>query len=125
MRAITDITAIRGAITVEHNNEQEIADATKDLMSEIAQRNDLGSSEKKIISILISTTADLTAKYPAAVLRSMGYNDAALFSSLEPIINNSLPMCIRLMVNVAIYGGMLEPKHVYLKNACILRPDLI
>lgn len=125
MRAITDITAIRGAITVEHNEEQNIADATKELMSEIAIRNELGSSDKKIISILISTTADITAKYPAAVLRSMGYNDAALFSSVEPQINNSLPMCIRLMVNVASYGGVLEPKHVYLKNARVLRPDLV
>ena len=125
MRAITDITAIRGAITVEHNDEQEIAEATRELMSEIAQKNDLDSSEKKIISILISTTADLTSKYPAAILRGMGYSDSALFSSLEPPINNSLSMCIRLMVNVASYGGTLEPKHVYLKNARVLRPDLI
>ncbi len=125
MRAITDITAIRGAITVQSNIEQEIAKATKELMNEIARRNDLNNADKKIISILISTTADLTAKYPAAILRSMGYNDAALFSSLEPNIDNALPMCIRLMVNVASYGGILEPKHVYLKNAQVLRPDLV
>lgn len=125
MRAIIDITAIRGAITVEHDNEEEITAATKELMNEIARKNDLDNPEKKIISILISTTPDLTSKYPAAVLRAMGYNDAALFSSLEPPIKNSLPMCIRLMVNVASYAGMLEPNHVYLKKAQTLRPDLV
>ncbi|HEY8423925.1 MAG TPA: chorismate mutase [Clostridia bacterium] len=125
MKAIVDITAIRGAITIEDDTAEEISNATKELMNEIAQKNNLNSSDKKIISILISTTKDITAMYPAAVLREMGYNEAALFSSLEPDIKNSLPKCIRLMVNVASYKDILEPKHVYLKKAKILRPDLV
>lgn len=125
MKAIVDITAIRGAITVENDSIQEITDAIKELMNEIAQKNDLNNPGKKIISILISTTKDITAIYPAAVLREMGYNDAALFSSQEPDMENSLAKCIRLMVNVASYKEILEPKHVYLKKAQILRPDLV
>ncbi|HHW89375.1 MAG TPA: chorismate mutase [Clostridiales bacterium] len=125
MKAIIDITAIRGAITVENDSVQEITSATKELMNEIAQKNDLNAPDKKIISILISATKDITAIYPAAVLREMGYNDAALFSSQEPDIKNSLSKCIRLMVNVASYKEILEPKHVYLKKAQILRPDLV
>lgn len=125
MKAIVDITAIRGAITVENDSVEEITNATKELMTEIAQKNELNHEDKKIISILISTTADLTAMYPAAVLREMGYNDAALFSSTEPNMRNSLPKCIRLMVNVASYKDILEPKHVYLRKAQILRPDLV
>lgn len=89
------------------------------------KKNDLNAPDKKIISILISATKDITAIYPAAVLREMGYNDAALFSSQEPDIKNSLSKCIRLMVNVASYKEILEPKHVYLKKAQILRPDLV
>lgn len=125
MKAIIDITAIRGAITVDNDNAQEIVSATKELMSHIAQKNNLNSPDKKIISILISTTKDLTATYPAATLREMGYNDAALFSSQEPDIQNSLSKCIRLMVNVASYKDILEPKHVYLRKAQALRPDLV
>ena len=79
MKAIIDITAIRGAITVDNDNAQEIVSATKELMSHIAQKNNLNSPDKKIISILISTTKDLTATYPAATLREMGFNDAELF----------------------------------------------
>ncbi|HEY8419564.1 MAG TPA: chorismate mutase [Clostridia bacterium] len=125
MKAIVDITSIRGAITIEEDSAEEIINATKELMSELAQKNDLNNPNKKIISIHISTTKDITAMYPAAVLREMGYNDAALFSSLEPDMKNSLARCIRLMVNVASYSGLLEPKHVYLKKAQILRPDLV
>lgn len=38
MKAIIDITAIRGAITVENDSVQEITSATKELMNEIAQK---------------------------------------------------------------------------------------
>ncbi|WP_017152512.1 MULTISPECIES: chorismate mutase [Bacillus] len=51
------IRAIRGAITVEHNEVEEIFAATERLVKRIA--NDNGIYPTDIVSVLTSTTADI------------------------------------------------------------------
>ncbi|HSH35130.1 chorismate mutase, partial [Schnuerera sp.] len=55
--------SIRGAITLGKNNSDEIIKATKELLLEIENKNDL--SKENVISILFSSTKDLNAEYPA------------------------------------------------------------
>ncbi len=86
---------VRGAITAE-NTEKDIAEKTRTLLTEIMKRNSLSVSDAE--AIIFSTTADLTASYPAKAARLAGFSGTSLFSVLEPPIEGSLPKCIRVLV---------------------------
>ena len=111
--------AIRGATTVEHDCAEEIKVAVGELLCEIRRENKL--SDDKIVCIMFSNTSDLKSYYPAKVARESGFCSCALFSSLEPEIDNSLGKCIRVMLIVEKCG---KPKHIYLNGAKSLRSDL-
>ena len=114
-----EIIAVRGATTVDADTEAEIRLRSVELYSELTKRN--GLVKEGVISVVISTTADITAFYPAAAVREAGLVTAPLFSALEPPIKNSLPLCIRFLVTAK---GQKDAKHVYLRGAEILRKDL-
>lgn len=115
---------IRGATTVEHNEEQEILTATAELLRAIVNANDFRPDD--ICSLFITVTGDITATFPARAIRTMvGWELVPLMCSLEVPVENSLPKCIRLMVQVNTYKGQAEMNHVYLKEAKALRPDIV
>lgn len=111
------MTAIRGAITAAENSAESIGGASVRLMRAIAEKNDISTA----VCIIISTTSDITAKYPAAAIRESGVSSAPLFSCAEPEIDGSLRMCIRILLLV---NADITAKHVYLDNAKSLRTDL-
>lgn len=74
----SNIVSIRGAITA-NNDEQSIAKASELLMRRIFFKNGLTNAD--VVNTMISTTADLTAFYPARALREVGYS-MPLFSCL-------------------------------------------
>ena len=111
--------AIRGATTVEKDEAENIKQRVKELLTEIKNANNL--NEDNMIFILFSNTADIRSFYPAKAAREAGFFSCALYSSLEPEIENSLNKCIRVMVLADI---STKPKHIYLHNAAALRKDL-
>ncbi len=116
------VRAIRGAITVNENNAEQILDATKTLLSEIVERNGLDSED--VISVIFSVTKDLDAVYPAVAARQMGWTDTPLFCLNEMNVPGSLPRCIRVLMHVDTEKSKKEIVHVYLGGASVLRPDL-
>ena len=78
-------TSIRGAITLKENNEKEIIISTKELLLEIENKNNL--NRENVISILFSSTKDLTAEYPAKAARLLGYTQCGLmcFNEMEVV----------------------------------------
>lgn len=115
------VYAIRGAVTADRNTEEEIAARSVELISAIAERNKDISS---IVSVVVSTTDDLTASYPAKAIRESGILPSPIFSCKEPSIDGALAMCIRLLVTVCSENDKAEAKHVYLGGAKALRKDL-
>lgn len=116
--------AIRGATTIEMDNEKNIKKAVREMMKEIIERNELETDE--IISIIFSSTTDITAMYPARAFRELGYDDIPLFSTTEPPIQGGLDLCIRVLMHIR--GDKPEfvgIKHVYKNKARDLRPDLL
>ena len=111
--------AIRGAITISSDTAEEIKENVKLLLNEIVKVNSL--SIENVICVMFSNTADIHSYYPAKAAREMGFFNCALFSSLEPEIDGSLPLCIRIMVLAEIDSN---PKHIYLKGAANLRKDI-
>lgn len=122
---VNQILSIRGATTVKENTVEAITERSVELIKEIVEKNGLNSNGNlEVTDILISTTADLTAAYPAKAVRESGLIDAPLFSMQEPVIQGALPMCIRFMIRVANHGEKIVQHHVYLHEAAKLRPDL-
>lgn len=114
---------IRGAITVENDDEESIWQAGETLISEIMQRNQLRSED--IGAIIFSMTDDLQAAFPTTGVRRLsGFEFVPLFDARQCAIDGSLPKCIRALVLADTAIPQREIRHVYLKGAAKLRPDL-
>ncbi len=110
--------AIRGAIATVENNKEDIIESSKNLFSEIVEKNNL--DPKKIVSVVFTTTHDLTEAFPAKAIRDLGYEYISAIDTLAPNITSDLNGCIRILV---MYSEEIEVNHVYLNDAKNLRPD--
>ncbi|PDO11692.1 MAG: chorismate mutase [Candidatus Reconcilbacillus cellulovorans] len=117
------VRGIRGATTVQRNDEVEILEETRRLLDAIVRENDIVPDD--IACVLITVTQDLNATFPAQAIRQMpGWELVPLMCSLEIDVPGGLPRCIRLMVMVNTDKRQTEIRHVYLNDARRLRPDL-
>lgn len=114
--------AIRGAITVEKNTREDILEASGELLKEIIELNEIETEE--LVSILFTATTDLDAVYPAVAAREMGLDWVPLLCFQEMEVQGSLARCIRVLVFIDRKSPQEEIKHVYLREAVKLRPDL-
>jgi chorismate mutase len=117
------VRAIRGATTANADTREEIIGATLELLKEIEEKNDLKRADA--ISIIFTVTKDLTAVFPAAAAREMGLTFVPLLDMAAPEIDGSLKKCIRIMIHINTDKTKQEIKHVYLRGAKVLRPDLV
>lgn len=113
--------ALRGAISVERNNAQDILDATTQLMREIMARNAL--EPNNVVSCIFTTTRDLNAEFPAVAARAVGFDRVPLLCAQEIPVPQSMPHVIRVLIHYYADEGH-EPAHVYLGDARELRTDL-
>lgn len=121
--AIMSVRGIRGAITVDVNEEGPILDATIQLLNGIIAVNHIIPED--ICSVLVTVTQDLDSTFPARAIRQMeGWELVPLMCSLEVPVKGSLEKCIRLMVLVNTDASQKDIRHVYLNGAQVLRPDL-
>ena len=117
------VRGIRGATTVAADREAAIVDATSELVAEIVRANRLKPDD--IAGAWFTTTPDLTAEFPAAAARQMGWGDVPLLCAHEMAVPSSnprsLPRCIRvlLLVNTEVPASAI--RFVYLRGAEKLR----
>jgi len=116
------VRAIRGAITVSENTKESILEGTRELLNEITSKNNLDNSN--IISAIFTVTSDLNATFPAIAARELGWTDISLMCTNEIDVPGSLRSCVRVMIHFNTDKSNSEIKHIYLKGAVILRPDL-
>lgn len=112
---------IRGATTVKENSKDAIVKETQILLQEICAENDL--SEEQMVSIIFTSTPDLTAEFPAKACRLMGLTNIPLLGAVEADIDHGLPKCIRVLIHAYLKSGS-NVRHIYLNEAVRLRPDL-
>ena len=112
---------VRGATTVENDDQDEILEATRELLTMIVRVNEIEIDN--IASIVLTTTEDLGATYPAFAARQLGWFDVALLCSHEMNVPGGLPHCIRILVHWNTTRSPKEIIHVYLRKAKDLRPD--
>ncbi|EMT53587.1 chorismate mutase [Brevibacillus borstelensis AK1] len=115
---------IRGAITIEKDTKEEIVSSTKLLLEEMVKRNHVLPDD--IASILITTTEDVKAAFPAQAARQIeGWQYVPLMCAREIPVPGSLPSCIRVMMLVNTDKAAAEIEHVFMRDAVKLRPDLV
>ena len=115
------LRALRGAITVDRNEEDDILDATDSLMRAVLERNELTADD--LVSCIFTLTEDLDAEFPAVAARGLGLAEVPLICAREIDVPGALPRVIRLMVHCYTDDGR-RPQHVYLRDAAELRRDL-
>ncbi|KKE79346.1 chorismate mutase [Oceanobacillus caeni] len=115
---------IRGATTALANDEKEILDVTKNLLEEMIEENRVQAHD--VSHVFISVTKDLTATFPAKVLRTIeGWKYVPVMCMAEIDVPNSLERCIRIMMVTNTTTPQEEIHHIYHNEAVKLRPDLI
>ena len=113
---------VRGATTVEANSPESILDATKELLVAMLKANDL--DVEYVASAFFTVTPDLNAEFPAIAARDMGWNTVALLCGHEMNKPGALPMTLRVLLHINTEKAAREIKHVYLRGARVLRPDI-
>jgi len=114
---------IRGATTVTVDDPDSVLQATRELLEMILQEND-GICLDDIASVLFTTTEDIASAYPALAARQMGWELVPMMCAREIPVPGSLPMCIRVLIHWNADKEQSEIKHIYLRDAVKLRPDL-
>jgi chorismate mutase len=117
------IRALRGATTVAHDDPVKIREGVQELLEVLLEENNLTPSE--IISAVFTATPDLVSEFPAHAARLFGWDDVPLLCAQELPVPGSLPRCVRVLLHVETSRARSEMKHAYLRDAILLRRDLL
>ncbi len=118
------VRGIRGAVTAEENTERAIMDATSELLRRMLHAN--GVEVDDIAGVLFTVTPDLTACFPAEAGRRLpGWTQVPLMCAQEIPVPGALAKCVRVLMFVNTTRTPAEVRHVYLRGAEQLRPDLM
>ena len=118
---MTICRGVRGATTVKENSREAILSATRELLTQMIEANDIQADD--VASAIFTTTADLTSEYPALAARQLGWHDVALLCAQEIGVPNSINHCIRILLHWNTDKLASEIRHIYIKDAVKLRPD--
>ncbi len=113
------VWAIRGAITIAADTAAEVATGVRELLEEILVRNEIEAED--IISIVFTTTEDVSSMFPATAARAMGLDDVPLLCAREIPVPGAVGLCIRVLLHVHTERARSELEHVYLRGATALR----
>ncbi len=112
--------AIRGAISVDADTPEAIRDAVSELVLAVQELNGLAPAD--IVSAIFTLTPDLRADFPAKAARERGWGSVPMLCAQEIAVPGAPARICRLLVHAR---GRIGPvRHVYLKEARVLRPDL-
>lgn len=117
------VRGIRGATTAERDTPESIHAATRELLHALLDRNSITAYDD-IISVIFTTTPDLTSTFPAEAARALGMRHVPLLCAAEIAVPGALPRCVRVLMHVETTRSPREIAHVYLRAAKRLRPDM-
>jgi len=112
---------IRGATQIEANTVEAMEEAVAELCQALVERN--GIRPDQIGWAIFTVTHDLDADFPARAARVRnGWHQVPMICSREIPVPGSLPRIIRVLLHVETLDRPV--RHVYLRGARALRPDL-
>jgi chorismate mutase len=114
---------LRGATTVTTDSRDEVLSATRELLDALLRANPSLQTDD-LASALFTVTDDIASVYPALAARQMGWDAVPMMCAREIPVAGSLPLCIRVLLHWNTDLPQSAVKHVYLREAVKLRPDL-
>ncbi len=114
---------MRGATTVASDEPLLIREAVTELLEAILDENDVVPAD--VISAVFTATPDLVSEFPAHAARLFGWTDVPLLCAQELPVAGALPHCIRVLLHAETRRARSEIRHVYLRDAVLLRADLL
>ncbi|NBC96714.1 MAG: chorismate mutase [Deinococcus-Thermus bacterium] len=118
------LRGIRGATTVERDEAGLVLEATRELLQAMLRANEIEDVEP-IAAIFFTSTPDLVSAFPAEAAREIGMDAVPLICNQEIPVPGRLPRVVRVMMQVNTTRRQREMRHVYLREAATLRPDLV
>lgn len=94
-------------------------DAVGELVTQMLEVN--GIDTEDVISMILTSTPDLTSAFPATAARLAGLEDVPLLSAQELDIEGSMPRVVRVLAHVESAKSRHEIEHVYLRGTHGLR----
>jgi chorismate mutase len=110
--------AVRGATVSPENIEEKILEVTIELLNQIIANNKINPDD--IISVIFTSTSDITACFPGKAVREMGLGTISVLDTRAPNINGDISLCIRVMMYVDTSQTL---SHVYMGDTKKLRPE--
>ena len=110
---------IRGATIADENTAESIHRATKELLEQLIEANQI--TEREVAAVYFTTTPDLNAGFPAAAARQAGWTNTALMGATEVAVPGSLLRCVRVMILVNTDKEPEALVNLYLKGTDVLR----
>jgi chorismate mutase len=109
---------IRGAITVDGTVEE----ATAELLDALTRANDCRPQD--VAAAIFTLTEDMTGANPAAAARARGWADVPLLMVREHGGDTGISRCLRVLLLWNTETPQDGVRHMYLRGAAVLRPDL-
>jgi chorismate mutase len=120
------VRGIRGATTTDVDGAVEIVEATRQLLQELIDANQIVADD--VAGAWFTTTPDLRTEFPAVAARQLGWVDVPLICGHEmnvPAANpRSIPRCIRAMILINTDKPQSAIRHVYLRGALAIKQEL-
>lgn len=116
------VRAVRGATQLDSDTREQMLDRVAEMVRGVMEANDITVDD--FISIIFTSTSDLTSEFPAYAARILGFHDVPLVCARELEIEGSMPRVVRMMAHVETDLARAEVTHVYLHGAANLRRDL-
>ncbi|MDO7866762.1 chorismate mutase [Nocardioides jiangxiensis] len=116
------VRAVRGATQLDSDTREQMLDRVAEMVRGVMESNDITVDD--FISIIFTSTSDLTSEFPAYAARVLGFHDVPLVCARELEIEGSMPRVVRMMAHVETDLARADVTHVYLHGAANLRRDL-
>lgn len=116
------VRAVRGATQLDSDTREQMLDRVAEMVRGVMEANDITVDD--FISIIFTSTSDLTSEFPAYAARILGFHDVPLVCARELEIEGSMPRVVRMMAHVETDLPRADVTHVYLHGAANLRRDL-
>jgi chorismate mutase len=118
----TACRGVRGATTLDGVDPDATAEATRELLDALAEAN--GCRPEDVAAVIFTLSDDLAGANPAAAARAHGWSEVPLLAVREHGGERRVPRCLRVLLLWNTPVAQSQVRHVYLREARTLRPDL-
>lgn len=117
------LVGIRGATTADKNTSEDIFEVSVELLQKLVEFNELDKNE--IVHCIFTVSPDITADFPAKAARlGLGWNRVPMICAQEIDVPLEIKRCIRVLITTYSHLEKEQIRHIYLRDAAKLRPDL-